>query len=109
MAEHVVEHLLAVAKGIVHVEKIVGNHHERFQSELIKHGIVLPTTALISSNNVDVVEEALGLLVELLDGGNIDGQKAYLDYFVSTKEETFFIDVSEMLKNDMQEIEEVHI
>ncbi len=107
MAEDVVDHLLTVARGIIHVENIVGNKPERFQTAIIKHGIILPTTALISSDNDDVAEEALALLVELLNGGNVEGQQAFLDYFTNTNEDTFFIDVADMLKNDMQEIQEV--
>ena len=107
MAEDVVEFLLAVARGIIHVEHLVDNHPDRFQSALVKAGAILPVTNLISSDNDDIAEEALALLVEILDEGNIDAQKAFCDYFTSTSEEAFFIDVSEMLKNDMLEIQEV--
>jgi hypothetical protein len=108
MAEDVVEHLLMVARGIVHNEHILGNNPGKFQSALVKFGVLLPTTALIASDNDDIVEEALALLVEVLDDGNADAQAAFMDYFLNTNEETFFVDVHEMLKSDIEEVQEVH-
>ena len=107
MAEDVVEHLLVVARGIIHDEHILGNNAQKYQTLEVQYGIILPTAALMASDNDDIVEEALALLVEVLDDGNAAAQAAFLEYFLNTHEETFFVDVSEMIKSDMEEVQEV--
>jgi hypothetical protein len=107
MASAVVRPLLSVARGIIHNEHLLDNHPETFRSALVKAGIVLPAASLISSEEVAVVEEAVALLVEVLDGRNKEGQDALLNHFIAMHDETFFVNVSDIIKDDVEEIQEV--
>eukprot|EP00039_Didymoeca_costata_P011469 m.161015 g.161015 ORF g.161015 m.161015 type:complete len:2636 (+) comp15183_c0_seq1:24-7931(+) len=101
--------LLQVLRAILHNVKILfGEEDEEtfvaLQDEMAATGLILPTTDFMNSNSEDVAREAVALLCAVLDGGNKVAQGQLEKYFLHTREETFFQDVTDRLtlaKNSM--------
>ncbi len=103
----VIIRILQTMRCILHTAELLGTHACVFQSHFAKFKMLLPVANLLNSDNAEVVRESLALLAALLRNGNLDGQKNFFDHFKSTREETFFVDVSERIKLAMNWIREV--
>ena len=105
--ETVVARMLLVCRGIIHNEQRVGNNADDIRGQMAAYMIVLPVADLLSNDNHNIVREALAFLVEILEGGNKQAQLNFLDHFMNSREETFFVDVSTRLKTAISSIQEV--
>ena len=63
------------------------------QNKLNTMGAVNKTIGLLAKPNEDVVRETLAFLVAMLFNGNETTQDQFLDFFLGTREETFFFNV----------------
>ncbi len=99
--------MLQSMRSILHTARLLDNNAPKFQVAMAKYKMILSVADLLNSENPDVVRECLALLVQLLADGNVDAQKNFIDHFKSTREETFFIDISERMKSAMDWIREV--
>ncbi len=64
---------------------------------------------LISSDNDDVVREALALITILFYDGNHNAQKEFLRYVRALPDETFFADIDNRMQDAMEAIIEVFL
>mmetsp|Transcript_19552 Transcript_19552/g.58269 ORF Transcript_19552/g.58269 Transcript_19552/m.58269 type:complete len:2305 (+) Transcript_19552:63-6977(+) len=102
--------LLQVTRGILHNERAISAEQENecaylaLQDEAVEHGVVLSVSNLLNSEDDDVVREALALLIQVLEGGNLKAQDAFEDHFLHTREETFFDDIQTRLRRSTESI-----
>nr|XP_006825393.1 PREDICTED: inositol 1,4,5-trisphosphate receptor type 1-like [Saccoglossus kowalevskii] len=68
------------------LEKIVA-----VQKELNEHGAMLKVLPLLARTSDSLAREVLAFLSAMLFGGNEDVQSSLIDYFLSTREEHFFM------------------
>ena len=106
MQEKTVVRNLQILRAIIHNVRVTGGDEAKFQNDLVSFHTVLPAAALLSSHNNDVVREALGLLAALLEDGNKAAQASFLMHFAS-RDDAFFNDISQRIKNSMESIMEV--
>ena len=99
--------ILQALRASIHNQRELEADANTFQTQLAHFHVLLPTADLLSCSNPDIVREALALLVASLHGGNVEAQKTFLQHFMGTREETFFVDVSERIKSAMEKIKEV--
>ena len=64
--ETVVARMLLISRGIIHNEQRVGNKADHIREQMAAYKIVLPVADLLSSDNHNIVREAMAFLVEIL-------------------------------------------
>ena len=103
--------MLQVCRAILENEDKIDTDDEskrvEFQNSLAATGIAGAVMKLLASPNDNIVREALAFLVALLEDGNAAAQESFMTLFQSTREETFFSDVSTRIRDSMEFIVEV--
>eukprot|EP00040_Diaphanoeca_grandis_P037643 m.247080 g.247080 ORF g.247080 m.247080 type:complete len:2952 (-) comp33854_c0_seq2:851-9706(-) len=87
-------------------EEHMGGKLSHLQSQLVKAKVVLPIATLLGSSNPIVQQEVLAVLTTLLRDGYADSQKAFARYFLGTREETFFLDVTKLIHQSSDAMQE---
>ena len=93
----------------MHNEEALENDAVVFQDMIGKTGIVLPVASLLNSANDNIVREALAFLVSILEDGNDQAQASFMNHFISSRDETFFRDITTRMRDAMEFIVEVPI
>ena len=96
--DRVVTKLLQAVRAKCHNEDILLNSTTSVQKQIVDANAVLAVTGLISTNNRDLRQEALAMIVAILNNGYGEAQKAYTMYFLGTREEAFFSDIAGLIR-----------
>ena len=99
--------LLCVVRAIVHNTNQLDldpAHVIKFQDGMTNVGAVLVVASLFSSPSAEVRKQALATLNAILDGGNRSAQDIFTSYFLRTREERFFEDVSALIELSTESI-----
>jgi inositol 1,4,5-triphosphate receptor type 1 len=97
--EIVINRTLLAIRAIMHNEAKVqeNNKTSHIQAQVVETKAVLPISVLLGATNPLLQQEVLAVSRALLQDGFADTQKAFARHFLSTREETFFIDISDMI------------
>eukprot|EP00053_Salpingoeca_punica_P017480 m.168492 g.168492 ORF g.168492 m.168492 type:complete len:2590 (+) comp17217_c0_seq4:243-8012(+) len=90
--------VLQLIRAIVHNEIKLQGDVIRVQDEICAFGATLPIADVLHHSHDMVVREALACLVVLLLDGNKEAQASFERHFLSTREETFFIDIMQRMR-----------
>lgn len=106
--EIVINRTLLAIRVLMHNESKVqeNNRTSHIQAQVVATKAVLPISVLLGAKNPDLQQEVLALSRALLQDGFADTQKAFARHFLSTREETFFIDMSDLIHSSETAIKE---
>ncbi|XP_064599288.1 inositol 1,4,5-trisphosphate receptor type 1-like [Liolophura sinensis] len=82
------------------------NHILEVQNAINAHDVINKVLPHLARRNDEIAREVLGLIAILLYNANRDVQKTLLDYFLSTREEVFFMAVRDRMQISTNSIKE---
>lgn len=80
---------------------------EMAQNTLNGYNVIIATMdGSLTSANSEVVREFMAMTVGLLDGGNKNVQASFESYFLNTREEAFFLEMSGRMRASLRHLQE---
>jgi hypothetical protein len=91
--------LMQALRGCIHNLALLGYRRAtgRAQSVLAQSGFLLQTIQFINYPDQTVTLESLAVLCAILKGANMHAQRVFLDFFLNTRDETFFADIAGLI------------
>lgn len=99
--------MLQVTRALLHNRALVGQDVKVLQKRLADCQVLAPVVEMLSSLNDEVVQAALGLLSEALKDGNRAAQLSFEHQFLSTREESFFIDIRDRMRRSLDSVQQL--
>ena len=101
--------LLAAITNSQHISTNNADPKIQVQDQIVASNALLPIAFLMGSNSSAVQNAALTTLAAVMDGGNMQAQRIFERFFLDTREELFFENVSELLTLATESISEIRI
>jgi inositol 1,4,5-triphosphate receptor type 1 len=96
--DRIVTKLLQALRAKCHNDEMLRGSTTQLQKQIVEADAILAITGLISSNQRKLRQEALSMIVAILNNGYGEAQKSFTMYFLGTREEAFFADITGLIK-----------
>ena len=96
--DRIITKLLQALRAKCHNDETLRGSTTQLQKQIVEADAILAITGLISSNQRTLRQEALSMVVAILYNGYGEAQKSFTMYFLGTREEAFFADITGLIK-----------